>query len=506
MASSENALQVMGGDQRLWVTIALMSSTIMQVLDTTIVNVALPHIQGQLGATPAQIGWVLTSYIVASGIFMPLTGYLTDRLGQQRYLLVCIAGFTLFSALCGLATSFNELVLFRILQGVFGAGLVPMAQSIMVQVFPLHERGRAMAIWSIGVMVGPILGPTLGGWLTEVLNWRWNFYINVPVGLISALIAWKAIPQTEPRPRKMDWSGFLLMIMALGGLQMVLDRGTAEDWFYSNWIRGFTLVSVVGFIGFIWHSLTPRESPLFDLRMFNDRNFTTASLLLLVFGLGLYGTMILMPLLLENLLHYPAATTGLLLAPRGLASMVSMQVAGRLVNKVDSRKLIASGILLFSVGSLMATQYNLQIDTFWIVVPALFQGFGLGLVLVPLSTLAYSTLEPRLVPEAVGVFSLMRTLGQALGISAVTMLVSRHTQQAWHHLGGQLTSTSAEVGAWLGESGLTVESPQAAYVLAMELARQSQMLAFVDAFIFVGWAFVAVLPLLVFMQRQRLQG
>lgn len=505
MADADNpqSASSLTSEQRLLMAAAVMISTVMQVLDTTIVNVALPHMQGQLSATPEQIAWVLTSYIVASGIIMPLTGYFTDRMGQRTYLMVCIIGFTVTSALCGLSTSLAEIVLFRILQGVFGAGLVPMAQSIMLQAYPGKERGKAMAVWSMGVMVGPILGPTLGGWLTDVLSWRWNFYINVPIGIISAIIAWRVIPETPRRERRMDWSGFLLLLCAVGGMQMVLDRGSSEDWFASNEIRLLALVSVVGFIGFIWHSLSPREDPLIDLRIFQDRNFAASCFLLACFGLGLYGTMTILPLMLEGLFHYPSTTTGLVMAPRGFASMLSMLIVGRLINRVDVRVLITSGILIFSAGAYFTTLYNLDISPYWIVFPAVLQGLGLGMMLVPLSTVAYATLEQRLIAEAAGVFSLMRTLGSAVGISIVAVIVSRSLQSAWNGLGGGLTLTSPAVREYLAGLGMTPQSPQAGAILAQELARQSQMVAYVQAFTFVALVFVLLLPLLLLMRSSR---
>ncbi|MFT5887795.1 MAG: DHA2 family multidrug resistance protein [Zhongshania sp.] len=503
MSTVASGLSEISPRRRLWMTIAVMAATIMQVLDTTIVNVALPTIQGQLAASPAQIGWVLTSYIVAAGIFMTLTGYLTDRLGQRTYITLSIFGFTLMSVMCGLATNLTELILFRVLQGVFGASLVPMAQSILVQAYPPHERARAMAIWSVGVMVGPILGPSLGGWLTEVFSWRWTFFVNLPIGIASGIIAWQVIPESARKVRAMDWSGFALMVMALGGLQMVLDRGTAEDWYSSNSIRLFTLISAVGFIGFIWHGLTAKATPLFNLRIFMDRNFATASMMMIVLGAGLYGTMILVPLMLEGLMHYPASSVGLLMMPRGFASMLAMVMAARLLRIFDAKLIVAVGIALYAMGSLFAAGYNLEIDSYWIVMPALWQGFGLGLVLVPLSTLALSTLPPQYLAESAGIYSLMRTLGQAFGISAVTMLVSRHTQIAWNQLGGGLQATSPAVQLWADKLSMSSDSAQLPLVLAKELGRQSQMLAFVDAYLFIACSFVLVAPLLMLFRSSK---
>ncbi len=485
---------------RLLITVAVMSATVMQVLDTTIVNVALPQMQGQLGATPDQISWVLTSYMVASGIFMPLTGYFTDRMGQKRYLLLSIAGFTIASAMCGLSTNLLELVLFRLLQGVFGAALVPLSQSIMVRTYPLEERGRAMAIWGVGVMVGPILGPTLGGYLTEVLSWRWTFFINLPVGLLSLFMAWRVVPDSTRRERSMDWFGLTLLALAIGGLQWVLDRGSQEDWFNSPQIQLAALISLIGFVGFGLHSRSGSEHVLFHSDIFRDRNFVTSSLLLAVFGLGLFGNMMLQPLMLEHLLDYPTITTGLTLAPRGVASMISMMIVGRLIGRIDPRWLIATGIVICTFGSWFATRYTLDISVGWVVWPPVIQGFGLGMVFVPLSTVAFSTLAPTHAAEAAGLFSLLRTIGSSIGISIVATTLTRQSQVLWNQLGGHITAFSAQTHAYLGHLGLSADAPQAALLLGRELGRQATITSFVDAYILIMWSFVAMLPLVFLMK------
>lgn len=487
--------------QRLLITIAVMSATVMQVLDTTIVNVALPHMQGQLSATRDQISWVLTSYLVASGIFMPLTGYFTDRLGQKRYLMLSVGGFVISSALCGLSTNVAEIVIFRLAQGIFGAALVPLSQSLMVNTYPLEQRGRAMAIWGMGVMIGPILGPTLGGYLTEVLSWRWTFYINVPVGLLSLLLTWRVIPDTERRERRMDWTGFLLMGLAIGAVQYVLDRGNEDAWFSSNTIVLLTAIAVFSFVGFIVHAIRAREHAIFRLGIFRDRNFTTASLLIAVFGLGLYGTALVQPLLLEGLLGYPALTTGLVMAPRGLASMLSMMLVGRLIGRVDPRILIASGILLASTGAWAMTLYSLDIDTFWSIWPIVLQGLGMGLIFVPMSTVAFSSLPARDSAEAAGLFSLLRTIGSAIGISIVSTILTRHTQIAWNQLGGHITEMNPAVDRYLEGLGMNVHSPAAPQILGQLLHRQADMVGFLDSFLLITWGFLIMLPLVLLMRR-----
>ena len=487
---------------RLLISVAVMSATVMQVLDTTIVNVALPHMQGELSATPDQISWVLTSYMVASGVFMPLTGYFADRFGQKRFLIASIVGFVVASVLCGLSTGLGEIVVFRLFQGIAGAALVPLSQSIMVSTFPHEERGKAMAIWGMGVMVGPILGPTLGGWLTDVLSWRWTFFINLPVGVLSTLMALAYIPDTERRERDMDWLGLVLLTLGIGAMQWLLDRGNQDDWFAAPSIQLAAYLCMVGFVGYYLHARSHRGHALFSPEIFADRNFATASLLMAFLGLGLFGSMLLQPLMLEGLMDYPTIATGLALAPRGFASMFSMMLVGRLVGRVDPRYLIVTGILIFTLGSWQTTHYTLVMGVGWVVFPMMLQGMGLGMVFVPLSTLAFSTLPKRYAAEAAGMFSLLRTIGAGIGISLIATVLTRHGQIAWHNVGGHVSPYSPAVGEYLGGLGLSLHSPQAASVLAAELGRQAQMIAFLDAYTFVAVAFAAMLPM-VFVMKNR---
>lgn len=488
---------------RLLTTLAVMTASVMQVLDTTIVNVALPQMQGQLGATPDQISWVLTSYLISSGIFMLLTGYFTDRLGQRTYLMASVIGFTVASVLCGLADSLAAVILFRLLQGIFGAALVPLAQSIMLQSFPPSERGRAIAIWGVGIMVGPILGPTLGGWITEAISGRWTFFINLPVGLFSALLIWRVVADSERRERRMDWWGLLCLMLFLGGMQFVLDRGGQEDWFASTNIQFMTALSVLGLIFFIRHSLDRHAHPIFSSAIFLDRNFATGSLILAVFGLGLFGALMLQPIMLGNLMGYPALTIGLLLAPRGIASMFSMMVAGRIVNRVDPRVLIAVGVVIFTSGTYFTTLYSLTIDEYWIIFPLAIQGLELGLVMVPLSTVAFSTLDPRHAAEAAGLFSVLRTIGSAIGISIVATIMTDHAQSAWNHLGGFIDRDNPALAVFLAQGRLNLDSAAKPLILAQELQRQSAMSGILDGYVLVTWSFAAMLPLALLLRYKR---
>ncbi|OZB36027.1 MAG: MFS transporter [Halothiobacillus sp. 14-56-357] len=481
--------------ERVMITFAVMTATVMQVLDTTIASVALPYMAGDLGASPDQISWVLTSYLVASAIVMPLTGYFTDKFGQREYLMFSIGLFVVASALCGLSANLPQIVSFRLLQGVAGAALVPLSQAIMVQVFPPDQRGKAMAIWGIGVMVGPILGPTIGGWITEAINWRWTFYVNLPVGLLSFFIVGRFVPRLPRKHgRTMDWWGFTLLGLAIGGLQYVLDRGNQDNWFSSSTIVTAAVVSVVAFIFFVWLSFVPDRKPVFSLEIFKDRNFTLANGVMLLMGLGMFGAIFVQPLMLEQEMNYPVLTTGMVLAPRGIASMIAMMIVGRIIGKVDIRAIILMGIVLSLVGSWGMTQYNLEINTWQIVWPLLFQGAGIGMIFVPLSTAAFSTLSPQFAAEAAGIYSLVRTVGSSIGISLVATLVSRHAQVAWNQLGGGVTIENPLTWQYLAPLHLQPDSPQGAAILGNVLREQANMLSYHDAFVMILASFLLMIP------------
>lgn len=492
--------QSLSASQRWLITVVVMSATLMQVIDTTIVNVALPHMQGSLGASADEITWTLTSYMVSSAIFMPLTGYFTDVLGRKRYLLLSVAGFTIVSALCGASVTLDELIFFRLLQGVFGAGLVPVSQAILTDIFPPHERGKAMAIWGVGVMVGPIIGPTLGGYLTEITTWRWTFYVNVPVGALTLLMGY-VIPDTIKKARDMDWLGLILISTAIGGIQYVLDRGNQVDWFASTSICVASYITLAAFLGFLLHNMNSSRNSVFDLRIFADRNFALGSILLCAFGLGLYGMMVVQPMMMESLLGYPAFTAGLMLAPRGVAGMVSMMLIGKIISKVDARWLICSGIIISVIGMYIGTHYTLDISPGWIFWPMILQGFGLGMVFVPLSTIAFSTLPMNLRTEAAGLFSLLRTIGGSVGISIAITLFTRRSQYFWNQLGGFIQPYNPAVTQYLQPLHLTPNQAQSAVVLGNELYRQASMVSYINVFAFIMWCFICMIPLVLMLNN-----
>jgi len=492
--------------QRLIITLVVMVCTIMQLLDTTIVNVALPHMKGQLGASPEQISWVLTSYVVAASIFMPLTGFFSDRIGVRNYLLVSIAGFTLTSMLCGLATTLQQIVVFRVLQGVFGAALVPLSQMILIQLYPAEERGRAMSIWGVGIMAGPILGPTLGGWLTENWSWHWTFFINVPIGGLLMLLAWLTLPSSTTRLRRMDWTGFALMAGAVAGLQLILDLGERHDWFQSNLLRALLVISLVSLAGFIWRGLNKRDDPLFDLSLFRDRNFVAAVLLITTMSLGFYGATLLVPLMLVGSLDFSPIMTGLLLAPRGLATIFSSLLAGQLMKYVDGRLVVAAGVLIIAAGSYPMTLYSLDTTPFQVMIPGLIQGLGLGLIFVPLSTMAYRSLASHKVPEATGVFSLIRSMGGSVGIAILSAFTARHAQTAWSQLRAGVQETSPSLQSWQYATGFDSDAGEGWKILAGMVAQQSQMVAYIDAFKLILVIFLLMLPLLLLFRGGRARG
>ncbi len=479
---------------RVLITIAVMSATLIQVLDTTIVNVALPHMQGSLSATSDEITWVLTSYLVASAIFMPLTGYFTDRFGRKTFLLVSIAGFVLSSMLCGIAINLTQLVLFRILQGVFGAPLVPLSQAIMTDSYPKEERGTALAIWGIGVMIGPILGPTLGGYLTEAMNWRWNFYINLPVGLISLALAWHAIPETPKHKRKLDWLGLLYISLAIGSLQYFLDQGNHSDWFNSRTICIVAFTCVISFLLFLLHNTKKRDTRVFDTAIFYDRNFTISSFLLGMMGLGLFGGMVVAPLMLESLFNYPVMTTGLIMAPRGISAMISMIIVGKIIRFVSPRWLVVMGAMISSAGMYISTNYYLGVSPGWIIFPFILQGLGLGMIFVPLSAIGFATLKPELNSEAAGLFSLCRTIGSSVGISIVINIFTRHTQTTWNRLGGHITISNPAVAEYIKPLHLPLSHPASIMTLAKTLSMQARMIAFLDVYMFITVSLLAMIP------------
>lgn len=483
------------GINRRMITVSIMLATIIQALDGTIANVALPHMQGSLSASQDQITWVLTSFIVAAAIATPLTGWLCDRFGQKNVFLASVAGFTIASVLCGLSGSLTEIVVARLLQGVFGAALVPLSQATLLDINPREKHGSAMAVWGMGVMIGPILGPTLGGWLTDSYNWRWVFFINVPVGALAFYGIWRYIrPVAAPRKMRFDAFGFVTLSLAIGALQMLLDRGEQNDWFASTetWVEAILLA--ISFAWFVGHTLTsPPGKSFFDYRLLKNANYVSGLLFIFIVGLVLFATRALTPTMLQGLMGYPAAVAGLVTAPSGLGTMLAMMVVGRLVGRFDLRLLLGTGFAITAFSLWQMSQYTLVLSQSDIVWPGVIQGLGLGLVFVPLSAATFATLSPEMRAEGTAIYSLVRNIGSSIGIALVQTLLVRNTQAMHASLVEKVNITNP---ALLNN----VATPDAALALNNEITRQASMIAYVNDFWLMTLLTLAVIPLLLLVR------
>jgi DHA2 family multidrug resistance protein len=489
--------------RRALITVSIMLATIIQVVDMTIVNVALPHMQGSMSATQDQISWVLTSYIVAAAIMTPLTGVLASRFGRKRLMITSIIAFTIASMLCGSATSLDEIVFFRVLQGMAGAALVPLSQAVLLDINPREKHGSAMALWGMGVMIGPILGPTLGGYLTEFYSWRWAFYINVPVGALAVIGTAAFLHDSErDRARRFDFPGFVLLSLAIGSLQLGLDRGESLDWFSSPVIVGSLVIAGVALYMFIVHIFTV-EKAFIEPALFKDRNFATGLFLMLMLGVMLFSSLALLPPFLQNLLGFPVITAGLVIAPRGIGTMLTMTVVGRLIGRIDTRLLLGFGFALMALSLHLMAKFSLEVGVWPIVYTGVIQGLGMGFLFVPLSTIAFSTLEPRYRNEGTAMFSLIRNLGSSIGISIVVSVLGQQTQRSHAEMGNQLgmfrdVLQPAHIGRiwdWTTTSGVAA--------LNGEVTRQALMIAYLNDFRLMLYMTLVAAPLLLLLRSPR---
>lgn len=495
------ALRGMAPDHRAWrpsfnpwlIALSVMLATFMEVLDTSVANVALPHIAGSLSASVDEATWVLTSYLVSNAIVLPSTGWLSSRFGRRRTLITCIGIFTLSSLACGAATSLPMLIVARIVQGAGGGALQPIAQAVLLESFPPRQRGPAMAAYGMGVIVAPIVGPTLGGWITDNYSWRWIFYINLPVGVAAVLMS-NLFVEDPPylrhtRRTHFDYVGFGLMAVGLATLQILLDKGEEEDWFGSNFIRWLAVASVIGLAGFVIRELLA-DDPFVDLRIFKDRNVAAGTLMITAVGGVLYGTTALLPLFLQTLLGYPALQSGLAVSPRGIGSFISTLLVGRLITRLDTRVLLLLGFVLLAWGMSMFAGLDLQISPASIMWPNIINGLALGLVFVPLTTTTMGTLANEQVRNATGIYNLMRNIGGSVGISAVTSVLTRAAQRQQVFLSGHLTATSRLFQQHLGQTtallaphvGLPRAKTAAYAVIYQQLDQQSRLLGFLYDF------------------------
>jgi DHA2 family multidrug resistance protein len=496
------------------VAIAVMFATFMEILDTTVVNVSLPHIAGSLSASIDESTWALTSYLVANAVVLPLTGWLANYFGRKRLLMISIGGFTAASLLCGLAPTLSTLVAFRVVQGLTGGALQPLSQAVLLEAFPPRDRGKAMGFWGLGIVVAPILGPVVGGWLTDSYSWRWVFYINFPVGIASMVMTKLFIfdpPYVSRKSETIDYWGIGLLAVGIGGLQIMLDLGQQRDWFSSDMIRVTAVLAVIGLAVFIWRELHT-EHPVVDLRVFKIRTYSAGVFLMTVLGFVLFGSLVLLPIMLQTLLGYPSLQAGIAMAPRGMGSFLAMPIVGLLVARVDPRKLLALGLCGGALTLYWLGQLDLSAgywDIFW---PQLIQGMSLGLIFVPLTTITMDPIPKEVMGNATSLFNLMRNLGGSVGIAVATTMISRRAQQNINVLGAHVTSYDPSTRRMLDGLKATMMARGADLATATDrahamlfglVARQATMLAFVGVFRLLALIFLLMLPLLLIMQTPR---
>ncbi len=478
------------------IALSVMLATVLEVLDTSVANVALPHMAGNLSASTEEATWVLTSYLVSNAIVLPMTGWLSTTFGRKRFLMGCIGLFVIASGICGAAPTLGTLVMARVIQGAAGGALQPLSQAILMESFPPEKRGVAMALFGLGVVVAPIIGPTLGGWITDSYSWRWIFYINLPLGLVALWMCQSFIEDppylkesSVARGGSVDYLGFGLMAVGLATLQIILDQGQQVDWFSAMWLRWFTGICVVSLIAFVIWELRVKH-PIVDLRILKDKTFAAGTVLIFMMGIVLYSTVAMLPLFLQNLLHYPALDSGMALSPRGIGAVISMMLVGRLIGRVDSRALIGIGFSLLAFASWRFGSLNLQISMSDIVVPNVIMGLGMGLVFVPLSTTSMASLPVEKMGNAAGIYNLMRNIGGGVGISMVTTMLSRGTQSNQAHLAAHTSQynpvfqnyLSGLTDAMTGNVPIGSEKTHALATMYKMMLEQASLLSFLDIF------------------------
>lgn len=494
------------------VAISVMFGTFMEVLDTTVVNVSLPHIAGDLSASIDEATWVLTSYLVANAIILPITGWLANYFGRKRLLMASVIGFTTASFFCGLAPNLFLLVVFRIIQGAAGGALQPLSQAVLLEAFPPQDRGKAMGFWGLGIVVAPILGPVLGGWLTDSYSWRWVFYINIPVGIVTIIMTRLFIwdpPYIERRAGKIDYWGIGMLAVAIGALQVVLDKGQQDDWFSSNLIKLLAVAAVLTLIAFVIRELVA-AAPVVNLRVLKERTFSAGVVLMTMVGFVLYGSMVLLPIWFQTLLGYPALQAGIALAPRGMGSFIAMPLVGIFIPKTDARKLLMAGLVASAATLFELSRLNLNAgywDFFW---PQFFQGISLALLFVPLTTVTMGPIPKEQMGNATSLFNLMRNLGGSMGIATVTTYVARHQQMHTNNLIGHVSPYNPQANAMLNNMQQMMEKRGSGPVISMRqgyaqllgmIERQASILSYVDCFLLLAGIFAVLVPLVFIMKK-----
>src|SRR5438477_4674325 len=496
------------------IAVSVMFATFMEVLDTTVVNVSLPHIAGNLSATIDEATWALTSYLVANAIILPMTGWLASRFGRKRLLMLSVVGFTLSSFLCGLAPTLSTLIVFRVMQGATGGALQPLSQAVLLEAFAPQDRGKAMGFWALGIVVAPILGPVLGGWLTDNYSWRWVFYINLPVGVASIVMTKLFIfdpPYLRRETERIDYWGIGMLVVGIGALQYVLDKGQEADWFADRSILTLSIISAVTLIILIIHEWTT-EHPIIDLRVFKERSYATGVFLMTMLGFVLYGSMVLLPIMLQTLLGYPSMQAGIAMAPRGVGSLIFMPLVGFMTSKIDVRKLLACGFCVAGLTLIWLGSLNLNAgywDIFW---PQFLQGTGMALTFVPLTTATMQSIQPQRMGNATSLFNLMRNIGGSVGIAVTGTIVTRQRQTVATVLGERITiydpkttTLLAQLKAGFLAKGVdAVTAGERAYAaLHGMLLAQASMVSFVWLFRLLGGIFLMLLPLILIMRRPK---
>ena len=503
-----------GGTNKWLVAVAAMLATILEVLDVTIANVALPHMQASFSASVDEVTWVLTSYLVSNGIVVPLTGWLSTLAGRKRFFMASTVLFTASSMLCGLAWNLQSMVVFRVIQGMGGAAMIPMSQAVLMEAFPPAQHGLAMAVWGMGLMAAPILGPALGGWITDNYSWRWIYYVNLPFGIIALLMQAAFIPESRHQTRKIeriDYLGIVLVVAAIGMGQIVLDRGERADWFAAPWVWIFTAASMLSLGTLIWWE-TREDHPVVDLSLFRFRGFAAAAATTTLLSFSLYGNLVTWPLYLQHVMGYPALQAGLAMAPRGFATMSSMFVVGQLYGKIDTRFILASGFLLIALGSYDMAQFTTE-TSFWAMVwPSLIHGFGMGFTFVPLSATALAAVPPDRIGNASGLYNLMRNTGASIGIAVASTFIVRRSQlhQAMLVMNVNPTNPASQL-ALQGAGDLamhagappTTAAEQAMAMIYGLIQREASVLAFSDVFVILTYVALAMVPLLLLLGRSR---
>ncbi len=499
------------------VALAVMLATVVEVLDMTIANVALDHIRGGLSAGVDEAAWVLTSYIVGNAVVIPLTGWLSSVFGRKRFFLFCITLFTTSSLLCGLAPNLETLILFRVLQGLSGGAMMPLSQAILMETFPPEEQGTAMAVWGMGMMVAPIGGPILGGWITDNYSWRWIFYVNVPVGLIAFLLVMLILvdpPYIKRQVRRIDWQGLSFLVLGMGSLQILLDKGEREDWFSSHLILILAILAVLGLILFVLQELRTKE-PVVDLRILKNPTFAVGTLFTTTVMFGLYGTFVLIPLYCQLVAGYTPLLAGKVMALQHLGTFVSIVLAGRLFNRMDPRLLVSLGCLAAGLGTWYMAHFNPQIDFWGIAWPGLFRGLGSGFIFVPITTLALGAVPKEQMGNASALFNMVRTIGGSIGIAVLITLLSRGAQIHQSYLTAHIHPYNPELwqrfvlaspGVFAGLSG---DGGQVEPFLALvygEVQRQALLLSFVDDFRLIAYSFFLLSPAVFLMRRPQMPG